>query len=83
MLEDGWLPQGHGPVLASVEYAAPRQGPSSDMTTLGLDDGVVFFITLNPISACCNLSNDSSLLAIAEFKGFFILPHPVDPLGWH
>lgn len=25
-------------------------------------DHVVFFITLNPISACCNLSNDSSLL---------------------
>lgn len=25
MLEDGWLPQGHGPVLASVDDALPRQ----------------------------------------------------------
>lgn len=33
-------------------------------------DHVVFFITLNPISACCKLSNDGSLLAIAQFKGF-------------
>lgn len=35
-------------------------------------DRVVFFITLNQISARCNLSNDGSLFAIAEFKGFFI-----------
>jgi len=38
-------------------------------------DHVVFFITLNLISAWCNLSNDCSLLAIVKFKAFFILPH--------
>lgn len=31
-----------------------------------------FFITLNLISACSNLSNDCSLLAIVKFKSFFI-----------
>jgi hypothetical protein len=44
-------------------------------------DHVVFFITINPISACCNLSNDSSLLPIAEFKGFLILPQRWTLLG--
>lgn len=67
------------PGLCRVRCTAARP----KLWALMMIDRVVFFITLNPISACCNLSNDSSLLAIAEFKGFFILPHPVDPLGWH
>lgn len=37
-------------------------------------DCVVFFITLNLISAWCNLSNDSSLLAIVKFKASLVLP---------
>lgn len=47
------------------------------LTSFGLMmiDRVVFFITLNLISAWCNLSNDCSLLAIVKFKAFFILPH--------
>lgn len=81
MLVDGWLPQGHGPVLAPIDGALPRQSQHKARAltwrhrALMMIDHVVFFITLNPISACCNLSNDGSLLAIAEFKGFFILPH--------
>lgn len=81
MLEDGWLPQGHGPVLAPVDGALPHQSQRKAWAltwrhqALMMIDHVVFFITLNPISACCNLSNDGSLLGIAEFMGFFILPH--------
>lgn len=44
-------------------------------------DHVVFFITLNPISAWCNLSNDSSLQPIAQFKLFLILLCHAEPLG--
>lgn len=66
---------GHGPSRRSA--APPVAAPGPDALTarhhhLMMIDRVVFFITLNPISAPCNLSNDGSLFAIAEFKGFFI-----------
>lgn len=71
---DGWVPQGRGPVQVPCRWS------SSPPLTHGLNraraltwrhralmmiDRVVFFISLSPISACCNLSNDGSLLAIA------------------
>lgn len=80
-LVDGWLPQGHGrgqgPAPCRRSPAPPVAAPGPDALTwwhrhLMMIDHVVFFITLNPISTRCNLSNDGSLLAIAEFKGFLI-----------
>lgn len=86
-LVDGWLPQGHGqghgqgqgqgPGPCRRRPAPPVAAPGPDALTqrhrhLMMIDHVVFFITLNPISTGWNLSNDGSLLAIAEFKGFLI-----------
>lgn len=81
-LVDGWLPpgngRGQGPAPCRWSPAPPIAAPGPDALTqrhrhLMMIDRVVFFITLNPISTRCNLSNDGSLFATAELKGFFIL----------
>jgi len=49
-------------------YGCRTRPPPWCSQDLMMIDHVVFFITLNPISACCNLSNDSSLLPIAHLR---------------
>lgn len=76
MLIVGWMegcPKDTAPVLApswmELCPATHGQKQAGALTwrhrALMMIDRVVFFISLNPISACCNLSNDGSLLAIA------------------
>lgn len=79
MLEDRWLPQGHGQLgplqmkLCSIYIYAQLEAPALTWQhqALMMIDLVVFFITLNPISACCNLSNDSSLLRSLRASLFY------------
>lgn len=59
--------------LCSIYISSQLEAPALTWQhqALMMIDLVVFFITLNPIRACCNLSNDSSLLQSLRASLFY------------
>lgn len=59
--------------LCSIYISSQLEAPALTWQhqPLMMIDLVVFFITLNPIRACCNLSNDSSLLQSLRASLFY------------